>query len=131
SGQRRVDVIELNRAIRDTVDKDLRPWTGAPYSLPRVHVALGDGRSTLASRDTRYDQIHIGFTDTLSANSAQAFALTEANLYTLEAFDEYLDHLKPDGVLNVSRLRRLVGDEALRATVLTLEALRRHGVRDP
>ncbi len=34
-------------------------------------------------------------------------------------------------MLNVSRLRRLVGDEALRATVLTLEALRRRGVRDP
>ena len=131
SGQRRVDVVELNKAIRTTVDQRLRRWTGSPYTLPRVHTTVGDGRSTLAARDTRYDQIHIGFTDTLSANSAQAFALSEANLYTLEAFDEYLDHLKPDGVLNVSRLRRLVGDEALRATVLTLEALRRHGVRDP
>jgi hypothetical protein len=131
SGQRRVDVVELNRAIRDTVDDDLRPWTSSPYSLPRVHVTVGDGRSNLASRDDRYDQVHIGFTDTLSANSAQAFALTEANLYTLEAFDEYFDHLAPGGVLNVSRLRRLVGDEALRATVLTLEALRRRGVRDP
>jgi hypothetical protein len=131
SGQRRVDVIELNRAIRETVDQDLGRWTGSPYTLPRVHVAIGDGRSTLAARDERYNQIHIGFTDTLSANSAQAFALTEANLYTLEAFEEYLDHLRPGGVLNVSRLRRLVGDEALRATVLTLEALRRQGVRDP
>jgi hypothetical protein len=131
SGQRRVDVIELNRAIRDTVDHDLRRWTGAPYGLPLVHTAIGDGRSTLAGRDTHYDQIHIGFTDTLSANSAQAFALSEANLYTLEAFDEYFDHLAPGGILNVSRLRRLVGDEALRATVLTLEALRRRGVRDP
>ena len=59
-----------------------------------MHTTIGDGRSTLAARDTRYDQIHIGFTDTLSANSAQAFALREANLYTVEAFDEYLDHLR-------------------------------------
>jgi hypothetical protein len=131
SGQRQVDVIELNGAIRDTVDDDLRKWSGAPYSLPGVDVAIGDGRSTLAARDTLYDQVHIGFTDTLSANSAQAFALTESNLYTLEAFDEYIEHLAPGGVLNVSRLRRLVGDEALRATVLTLEALRRNGVPDP
>ena len=131
SGQQEVDVIELNDAIRRTVDEELRPWTGAPYGLPGVDVTIGDGRSTLAASDERYDQVHIGFTDTLSANSAQAFALTESNLYTLEAFDEYLDHLAPGGVLNVSRLRRLVGDEALRATVLTLEALRRHGVRDP
>ena len=131
SGQRRVDVIELNRAIRDVVDDDLARWSGSPYTLPRVHTVIGDGRSTLAARDTRYDQIHIGFTDTLSANSAQAFALSEQNLYTVEAFDEYFDHLAPDGVLNVSRLHHLVGDEALRATVLTLEALRRRGVAHP
>ena len=131
SGVKQLDVIELNRAIRDAVDGPLRRFSGAPYSLPRVRTAIGDGRSELARRDTRYDVIHIGFTDTLSANSAQAFALTENNLYTLEAFDEYFEHLHPDGVLDVSRPHRLVGDEALRATVLTLEALRRRGVERP
>jgi hypothetical protein len=129
--RQRVDVIELNDAIRRTVDEDLGEWSGSPYSLPKVDTAIGDGRSILARRDRRYDQIHIGFTDTWSGNSAQAFALTENNLYTLEAFEEYLDHLRPGGVLNVSRLRRALGDEALRATVLTLEALRRHGVENP
>ncbi|HEX6583220.1 MAG TPA: hypothetical protein VF056_06415 [Thermoleophilaceae bacterium] len=131
SGQERVDVIELNRAIRDAVDQDLRRWSGAPYSLPGVSVDIGDGRSRLAARDTQYDVIHIGFTDTLSANSAAGFALTEANLYTLEAYEEYFDHLKPGGILNVTRLHRLVGDEALRATVLALEALKREGVEHP
>jgi hypothetical protein len=131
SGQQRVDVIELNRAIRDAVDQDLRRWSGAPYSLPDVSVDIGDGRSRLAARDTLYDVIHIGFTDTLSANSAAGFALTEANLYTLEAYEEYFDHLKPNGILNVTRLHRLVGDEALRATVLALEALKREGVEQP
>ena len=131
SGQKRVDVIELNRAIRDAVDDDLREWSGAPYSLPGVSVDIGDGRSTLAGRDTKYDVIHIGFTDTLSANSAAGFALTEANLYTLEAYEEYFDHLKPGGILNVTRLHRLVGDESLRATVLALEALKREGVEHP
>jgi hypothetical protein len=42
---------------------------------------IGDGRSILAARDAKYDQIHIGFTDTLSGNAAQGFALTENNLY--------------------------------------------------
>jgi hypothetical protein len=129
--QRHVDVIELNQGIVDVVDKDLRRWSGSPYTLPHVSTSVGDGRSILAARDTKYDQIHIGFTDTLSANSATAFALTENNLYTTEAFDEYFDHLRPNGILNVSRLYRLVGDEALRATVLTLEALRKRGVAHP
>jgi hypothetical protein len=130
-GQRRVDVIELNRAMRETVDEDLRAYSGAPYSFPGVETEIGDGRSTLAASDETYDQIHIGFTNTLSANAASSYALTENNLYTLEAFEEYLDHLRPGGVLNVSRLYFHSGEEALRATVLALEALRRHGVPDP
>jgi hypothetical protein len=131
SGQRRVDVIELNRGIREVVDDDLAELSGRPYSLPGVSTVIGDGRSTLAARDTRYDQVHIGFTDTFSASSAQAFALTENNLYTVEAFDEYLDHLRPRGVLSVSRPIRHLGAEGLRATVLTLEALRRRGIENP
>jgi hypothetical protein len=131
SGQRHVDVIELNRVIREAVDEDLARWSGSPYSLPHVSVTIGDGRSKLASRDTKYDVIHIGFTDTLSANSAAGFALTEANLYTVEAYQEYFDHLRKGGILDVTRLHRLVGDEALRATMLALEALRRDGVEHP
>jgi spermidine synthase len=102
-GQRPVDVIELNEGIRATVDEDLGHLSGAPYSRDGVSTVIGDGRSQLASRDVLYDQIHIGFTDTLSGNAAQGFALTENNLYTVEAFLEYFAHLKPRGVLNVSR----------------------------
>ena len=131
SGKRRVDVIELNRAIRDMVDEDLARWSGRPFELPGVTVAIGDGRSTLAARDTLYDQIHIGFTNTLTAGSGSAYALSENNLYTVEAFDEYLDHLEPGGLLSVSRLYRFAGDEVLRATVLALTALERRGVEDP
>jgi hypothetical protein len=131
SGQRTVDVIELNEGIRRVVDEDLAYLSGSPYSRPGVHTVVGDGRSILAARDARYDSIHIGFTDTFSGNAAQGFALTENNLYTLEAFQEYLEHLAPRGVLNVSRLLKLVGDEALRATVLTLAALERAGAADP
>jgi hypothetical protein len=131
AGARRVDVIELNRRIREVVDGDLRRWSGSPYSLARVSVAIGDGRSTLAARDTRYDAINIGFTNTLTASAGQAYALAENNLYTVDAFREYLDHLRPGGVLSVSRLYRFAGEEALRATVLALNALERDGARDP
>lgn len=131
SGVRRLDVVELNRGIRDTVDDSLGELSGRPYSHPRVHTRIGDGRSRLGEGDARYDVIHIGFTDTFSASSGQAFALTENNLYTVEAFDEYFDHLRPDGILDVSRIRRLLGDEALRTTVLALESLRRRGVERP
>jgi hypothetical protein len=131
SKESRVDVIELSELNRRVVDEDFAAISGKPYSRDRVHTVIGDGRSVLAGRAEKYDQIHIGFTDTLTANAAQGFALVENSLYTLEAFDEYFDHLAPGGILNVSRCLKLVGDEALRVTVLTLAALRRRGIQDP
>lgn len=131
SGFHHVDVIELNSAIVDVVDGALGHWSGRPYVAPGVHTVVGDGRAILAERSTRYDEIHIGFTDTLSGSSADAFALSEQNLYTEEAFQEYYDHLAPGGILSVSRLYHLVGDEALRATVLTLQTLQDRGIPDP
>ena len=117
SGQSNIDVIELNDGIRKAVDRDLAEVSGSPYSRPGVDTTVGDGRSVLAAREGLYDTIHISFTDTLSANSAAAFALTENNLYTVEAFDEYFDHLAPLGILNVTRQQKLVGEEAIRLTV--------------
>jgi len=131
SGERGVDVIELNRAIRDVVDGPLARWSGRPYELPGVRVAIGDGRSTLAARDTRYNVINIGFTNTLTAGSGSAYALSENNLYTVEAFQEYFDHLSPGGLLSISRLYRFAGDEVLRATIVALTALKADGVARP
>jgi len=131
SGVRRVDAVELNAAIREAADEGLRDFSGSPYTLPRVHTRIGDGRTALVEGDADYEVVHLGFADTLSAGSAQAFTLSENNLYTVEAFDEYFDHLRPDGVLAVSRPRRLVGDEGLRVTVLALETLRERGVEHP
>ena len=131
SGEHDVDVIELNRDIVHVVDKDLGPWSGSPYTLPGVHTVTGDGRATLAARSTKYDQIHIGFTDTLSANSAQAFGLTEANLYTVQAYEEYFDHLHADRDpqrLTAAAARRRRGAPRDRARAHCLEGSRHQGI---
>ena len=126
-----VDVVELSEGNRRVVDEDMGHLSRGPYSYEGVNTTIGDGRSVLSARDTKYQNIHIGFTDTLSASSAQGYALTENNLYTIEAYHEYFRHLEPSGVLNVSRPLKLVGDEALRATVLAWAALEAWGIEDP
>jgi hypothetical protein len=131
SGARHVDVVELNSAIVDTVDGPLAKWSGKPYTLPGVHTTVGDGRAVLAESNKKYNVINIGYTDSLSATSANALALSEQNLYTTQAFEEYLQHLQPGGILSVSRLYHLTGDEALRDSVLMLQALKDFGIPHP
>ena len=126
-----LDVIELNEGVRKVVDEKLAAFSGSPYSLPGVHTVIGDGRSVLSRRPAKYSQIQISFTDSLSAGGASAYALSENNLYTVEAFKEYLSKLQPGGVLAVTRLRRLVGDESLRTTIIALKAVEELGAQDP
>ena len=41
--------------------------------------------------------------DTWAATAAGAYTLTENTLYTVEAFNDYLDHLTDDGILTITR----------------------------
>ena len=68
--------------------------------------------------------------DTWASTAAGAFALSENNLYTLEAFREYFDHLKPDGMIAITRWEFAKPREALRVVSQAMEALHQLGVKD-
>src|SRR4029077_13899153 len=59
-----------------------------------------------------------------------AFALTENSLYTIEAVEDYLDHLAPGGVVTFTRWHNLafMGPETARLLVLAAAALEHRGV---
>ena len=68
--------------------------------------------------------------DTWASTAAGAFALSENNLYTVEAFREYFEHLKPDGMIAITRWEFTQPREALRVVSQAMEALRQLGVQD-
>src|SRR5262249_46925549 len=47
--------------------------------------------------------IQASLVDTWAATAAGAYTLTENTLYTVEAFEDYLDHLSDRGVLTITR----------------------------
>ncbi len=57
--------------------------------------------------------------------------MSENNLYTVEAFREYFDHLKPDGMIAITRWEFKNPREALRVVAVATEALHRLGVANP
>src|SRR5258708_34493321 len=69
--------------------------------------------------------------DTWASTAAGAFALSENNLYTVNAFREYFDHLKPDGMIAITRWEFKRPREALRVVTQAMEALHLNGVTDP
>ena len=51
----------------------------------------------------KFDVVQMTLVDTWASTAAGAFALSENSLYTEEAFREYFEHLKPDGMIAITR----------------------------
>src|SRR5262245_51298160 len=103
-GARHVDGIEINPIIaNDVMRGQFREFSGGIYTHPRVRIAIDDGRSFVRRTPDRYDVIQASLVDTWAATAAGAYTLTENTLYTVEAFEDYFDHLTDDGVLTITR----------------------------
>jgi hypothetical protein len=128
-GSSRVTAVEVNPLIVRAVDERFAPFTGALYRRPDVELAVDEGRSYVRRSDRRYDVIQASAVFGRMAPAAGAFTLSENNLYTAEAFQDYWDHLQPDGILTISRF--IFERETLRLVSLGLHLLEAQGVADP
>jgi len=123
-----VNAVEINPIIVDDVMRGkFADYSGHIYEDPRLDVHIGDGRTFVRRSSDRFDIIQLSLVDTWASTAAGAFALSENNLYTVEALVEYIEHLNDGGVLS---LIRWDGGETMRLVVMFEEAARRLGIRD-
>jgi predicted O-methyltransferase YrrM len=129
-GARSVYGVELNPATYRYAKEVYADYTGHLLHDPRVTLVNGEGRSTLRSLDRRFDVIQLIAVDTFAALDAGAYMLSENYLYTVEAFEDLFERLKPDGVLAFYRWLFSPPRETLRLSALACEAWARRGVGD-
>ena len=132
NGSTNVTGIEINPIIADTVMRGR--YAGYSYHLyqrPDVHLHVTDGRSFIRNSHAQYDVIQMTLVDTWASTAAGAFALSENSLYTADAFREYFQHLKPDGMVAITRWEFHQPREALRVVSVAMEALHQLGVTNP
>ena len=123
-GARRVDGVEINPIIANDVMRGrFLDYSGRLYARPDVRIAVEDGRSFVRRSPERYDVIQASLVDTWAATAAGAYTLTENSLYTVEAFDDYLDHLSDRGFLTITRWAL----DGVRLVSLAQEACARRG----
>ncbi len=132
NGSPNVTGIEINPIIADTIMRGrYADYSQHLYERPEVHIHVTDGRSYLRSTSQRFDVVQMTLVDTWASTAAGAFALSENNLYTVEAFREYFEHLKPDGMIAITRWEFRRPREALRVVSVAMQALHSLGVADP
>ena len=131
NGSTNVTGIEINPIIANDIMRDrFADYTYHLYQIPEVHLHVSDGRSFVRNSRDKYDVVQMTLVDTWASTAAGAFALSENNLYTVEAFREYFDHLKPDGMIAITRWEFTQPREALRVVSQAMEALHEMGVED-
>jgi hypothetical protein len=132
SGSRDITGVEINPIIADTIMRERFPDIGRGiYLRPDVHIYVEDGRSFVRRSTDRFQVIQATLVDTWASTAAGAFALSENNLYTTDAFHDYLTHLTPDGVATFTRWGFEPPRESLRLISLAIEALRGLGEKEP
>jgi hypothetical protein len=131
NGSHSVTGVEINPIIADTVMRDrYADFAYHLYQRPDVHMHVADGRSFIRNAPGSYDVVQMTLVDTWASTAAGAFALSENSLYTTEAFREYFAHLKPDGMIAVTRWEFKDPREALRVVSVAMQALHELGNGD-
>ncbi len=128
SGSKDVTAVEINPLIANKIMQDVMVKDNyGIYLLTEVHLHVEDGRSFVRSSTEKYQVLQATLVDTWASTAAGAFALSENNLYTSDAFYDYLSHLTDDGLLVFTRWGFEPPRESLRLVSLAMDALGRLG----
>jgi predicted membrane-bound spermidine synthase len=132
SGSHDITGVEINPIIAETVMQEKFPeMSKGLYHRPDVHIVVEDGRSFVRRSTEKYQVLQATLVDTWASTAAGAFALSENNLYTVDAIRDYLQHLTDDGVIAFTRWGFNPPRESLRLISLEIEALKQVGESDP
>ena len=131
SGSHDITGVEINPIIATTIMRERYPnLSRGLYLRPDVHIFIEDGRSFVRRSTDKFQVIQATLVDTWASTAAGAFALSENNLYTTDAFRDYLLHLTDDGVVAFTRWGFDPPRESLRLISLAVEALSQIGEGD-
>jgi hypothetical protein len=123
-GSKDVTAVEINPIIARTIMQQRFPeLSRGLYFRPEVHLFVEDGRSFVRRSPLKYQVLQATLVDTWASTAAGAFALSENNLYTTDAFRDYLNHLTDDGLMVFTRWGFEPPRESLRLLSLAIAAL--------
>jgi spermidine synthase len=130
--QRAITGIEVNPIIIDLLKNQYNEFSGQLYNNPKVKLINAEARSFAAQSKDKFDIIQIPLIDTWAATAAGAYALSENALYTTQAWQTFIAHLNPNGILTVTRWYTPKSPaELYRLTALASKSLQQMGVADP
>lgn len=126
-GVNAIDAVELNGKLLRYIRGKFDAFSGHIFSADNIHMHIGEARGHVAAAGQNFDLIQIALLDAYGASSAGLYALSENYLYTVEALQEYIQHLNPDGFLAITRWVKMPPRDSLKLFATAVDALKSNG----
>ena len=130
-GAAHATAVEVDPNVLAVMGSGLLEFSGGLYRRVGVTPILAEGRGFLQSHADTFDLIQLPLFGSFTAASAGVHALNESYLYTVEAFELYLDRLSPEGVLAINCWLKTPPRNAIKLFATAAEACERLGAKDP
>ena len=125
---RQVDAVELNPDVPELLHGAFRDFAGGIYDRPDVRLHRAEARAFVQAASQSWDVIDLSTVDSLDGSATGVGAVGENYLYTREAFEAYLHHLRPGGVLAATSWVRMPPRDELKLFATAVAALERMGL---
>jgi len=116
--------IESNPLMIKIIRDEFKEFSRGIYN---TNTFSGIGRTWLKTSEKKFDIIDI---QALSTTPSDTFGVAEDYRFTVEAFKEYLNHLKPDGFLSVNLFILPPPRIELRILNIIVRAMEKMGIKD-
>lgn len=132
SGAKSVVGVDINPDMISTLNGRFGNFSGHLDRLPGISFVAEDARTYISRQKSKFDVVQISIIDTQVVAGSGALSLTENSLYTVEAWQEFLDSLAPGGIVSCTRWY-CVGypGEIERLVSTARSALLKDGVKNP
>src|SRR5690606_27747923 len=94
--------VELNDLIVELHTTVMAEFSGLT-KIPGVELVSDEARSHMSREQRRFAVITMSLIDTWASTGAGSYSLSENGLYTVEAWQVFVDRLDDDGIFTVSR----------------------------
>lgn len=119
AGSQQVTAVEINPAMV-ALTRQNGAYNGNIFDYPGVHTVVADGRNYIERTGEAYNMIYLNLVYA-QAPSPGSNALSEAYIFTTQAFQTYWRHLAPGGRLAIISHQGLEGSRALLTALKALE----------
>jgi len=128
---KKIDVAEIDPQVADMLQEDYNFYVGKIYDLPQVQIHIGEARNLLKHSHELYDLIQIPPVESYSMSSIGLSSFNVSHLYTVEAIENYMQTLKPNGMLSITNWIKIPPRNSLKIFSTVIQSLKKQNIEFP